>query len=234
LVGVNLARKARWRQLVLFAIPLIAGAVALASFNLARFGSVTEFGQKYQLTGANYRTTPALFSPANALPSTWSYLLRLPEVQTTFPFVTARGGEGTFPAWISRPAFYESKEAIVGLLVSVPLILLAMLPIIQALRRRIDGWAVALLLISGALAFAPVLLAIGSTQRYLMDLWPCVAILTTMGIWIALDRGTAMVRGGVALMLAWTIGLGLLFAASGYYDHLKTWNPPLYRQLGGE
>jgi hypothetical protein len=228
-----LLRRAEWKKLATFATPLIACAIALAAYNVARFGSVTEFGQKYQLTGANYRATPSLFSTANAAPSTWSYLLRPFAVGPGFPFVEGRGGEETFPDWINRPAYYESKEAIVGILISTPLIALAVVPLVQLLRRRHPGPTIPLLLLSGTLAFAPILLAIGSTQRYQMDLWPSLAILTSLGLWYALDRGTILLRAIAVTMLIWTLGLGLLMSASGYYQHLKTWNPPLYRQLGG-
>src|SRR5205085_1460806 len=34
-------------------LPLLIGAVGLAQFNRARFGSVTEFGVRYQLAGFN-------------------------------------------------------------------------------------------------------------------------------------------------------------------------------------
>lgn len=235
LIAIPLLRRQQWKRLATFAIPLICGAAALANYNYQRFGSVTEFGQKYQLTGANYRATPALFAAANTPPSSWSYLTRPVTFEESFPFVLARGGEGTFPAWVDRPAYYESKEAIVGLLICAPLFLLAGIPLVRVVRGHWRDGPIPHLLVAGVLAFAPILAAVGSTQRYLMDLWPCAAILSAIGLWTLLEtRRHIFVRIAIAACLVWTISLGLLLSVSGPYDHLKTWNPTLYGQLGGE
>jgi hypothetical protein len=222
-----------------FATPLVIGAVALAAYNHIRFGSPLEFGQQYQLTGANYKATPALFSVANSPPSVWSYLLRPVAFRPTFPFVRARVGEATFPDWIWRSNYYESNETIIGLLVATPIVMLALLPLVRLLRRRRPDTArlaITLLAIGGGFGFAPVLFMVGSTQRYLMDLWPCAAILATVGLWqlFAGGRRTVALRATIAVLIGWTITLGLLMGFTGYYDHFRIWNRPLYESLGGQ
>jgi hypothetical protein len=229
---------AAFPAILAFAAPLVIGAIALAAYNHVRFGSPLEFGQRYQLTGANYKATPALFSVANAGPSLWSYLLRPVAFQPTFPFVRARIGEGTFPEWISLPPYYESHETIVGLLISTPVIVLAALPLLQLFtrrRREMPRFAIVLMVLVAGVGFAPVIFMVGSTQRYLMDLWPGAAVLVTLGLWqVFSTRRTAALRATVATLIAWTIALGLLLGFTGYYDHFRTWNRPLYEMLGGQ
>ena len=103
--GFGLAR------LAAFGLPLVAGAVALGVYNHARFGDWTEFGQRYQLTGANYHATPALFSVTNLWPNLYSYTLRPFRVAEAFPYLLAIGGEGTFPAFISLPVALRIQRA---------------------------------------------------------------------------------------------------------------------------
>ena len=238
-----------WPRLAAFGLPLVLGTVALAGYNQARFGNPLEFGQRFQLTGANYRALPTLFSPANTLPGAWSYLARPLAVRTQFPFVRARVGEGTFPDWIVLPPHYETHETIAGLAVTAPAFLFALLPLAllwpQRCRRperarlvTADPRFIALLLaLAGGLGFAPILFMVGSTQRYLMDLWPAVAVLAAIGLWQLFPPGrrpTVAGRAVVVGLVAWTLALGVLLGFTGYFDHFRTWNRSLYRSLGGD
>ena len=118
------------RRLLALGIPLVAGALSLAAYNHARFGTPLEFGQRYQLTSANYKATPALFSAGNLWPGLYSYALRpVRAARRQFPFVEAVGGEGTFPSFVRIPKHYEFNEPIAGLLLVTPFLWLAALPV---------------------------------------------------------------------------------------------------------
>jgi hypothetical protein len=279
-------------RLAAFGLPLLAGAIALASYNHARFGSWLEFGQRYQLAASNYHAFPALFSLKNVPPNLYSYALRPVYVLKGFPFLEARIGDGTFPSFIPLPPRYEYNEPIAGLLLTAPFVWLAAVPVfglvgpgwsrlaargpfvrsagfspysrsdgeIRAEARTTNGGQnrsqtetgsalaadpdlvriTSYLVCAIVLAFIPVLLMVGSTMRYLADVWPCLAVLSVVGVWQrrrALARSGATSRrrlafGGVVLSLAsWSVLVGMLLAITGYYDHFLHYHPDLFAPL---
>jgi hypothetical protein len=127
--------RVRIGRLLAFGMPLVAGALSLAAYNHARFGTPFEFGQRYQLTSANYKSTPALFSAGNLWPGLYSYALRPVRLHAQFPFLEAVGGEGTFPSMIRIPKYYEFNEPIAGLLLVTPFLWLAALPVFRLVKR---------------------------------------------------------------------------------------------------
>jgi hypothetical protein len=246
-------------RLAAFGLPLAAGAIALAGYNHARFGNWLEFGQRYQLAANNYHAFPALFSLRNVPANLYSYALRPVYVLQGFPFLEARIGDGTFPSFIPLPPRYEYNEPIAGLLLTAPFVWLSAIPVfglIRGMLRRRAGAATANLAPAAAdpdlvglltcvvctilLAFLPVLLMVGSTLRYLADVWPCLAVLSVIGIW---QRRTSLAARGappsrrrafsaVVLSLAsWSVLVGMLLAITGYYDHFLHHNPNLFAPL---
>jgi 4-amino-4-deoxy-L-arabinose transferase-like glycosyltransferase len=239
LMHVARGNRAAWQSLAAFATPLVLAAAVLVAWNVVRFGKPLEFGQQYQLTGANYRATPALFGPANAVPGLWSYSVRPVAVDGVFPFVRARSGESTFPDGITLPPAYESYEPIAGLLPTTPIIIFALIPLLRLMRRnqpRELRTTVLLVALAGGLGFAPVPFMIGSTHRYLMDLWPAAAVLAAVGMMMIRRPGPGgrPLRLGIAALLIWTAGVGVLLGHTGYYEHFRTWNKPWYLTLGGK
>jgi hypothetical protein len=222
------------RRLLALGLPLVAGAVSLAAYNHARFGSVLEFGQRYQLTSANYNATPALFSVGNVWPGLYSYTLRPLRLHDQFPFLEAVGGGGTFPSFIRIPKYYEFNEPIAGLLLVTPFLWLAALPAVAILRRaggRAGETAVAgRYLVASFVGFAPVLFMVGSTMRYLVDLAPCLVVVAAMGIWQSgrtlanAPRGRRRFSAMVIALAAYSVVVGLLLSFSGYYDHFYSRN----------
>ena len=249
------------RSLLALILPLLVGGIALAGYNAARFGSPLEFGQRYQLAGHELiKLHSGLFSLANVWPGLWSYFCRPLVVLSHFPFLHARGGEGTFPRMIHLPPAYETEEPIAGIATAAPFLWFALIPIAtlvcqrQALRPRSDlkksllpinrssalRSAIAMLACAGLMGFAPVLFLVGSTMRYLMELTPCLAILATIGVWQLMAARPVSPHfrrrfGAVAMSMAIiTVGIGLLLGMSGYYEHFAHFNPALLHALGGE
>lgn len=237
------------RSLLALTLPLMLGGIAMAGYNAARFGSPFEFGQRYQLAGHELiKLQSGLFSLANVSPGLWSYLCRPLVALSHFPFVHARGGEGTFPGLIHLPPAYETEEPIAGIAIAAPFLWFACIPLVGLIPRRnvkIEPsanlrLAVILLACAGLIGFAPVLFLVGSTMRYLLELTPTLAILATIGVWqlMAARPANADFRrrfGAVAVSLAIiTVGVGLLLGMSGYYEHFAHYNPELFHALGGE
>jgi hypothetical protein len=257
----------------LMALPLFAGALAMGWYNHARFGHWAEFGQKYQLAGANLRSYPSLFSVQNIAPGLWSYFLRPVATVDRFPYLLPVTGDGSFPDFIPRLPHYETYEAITGLVWVFPLLwivpALALGLVKQTWRSRKAAapsagdsadtaqpaditWLQWAILSAGVLGFAPVLMMIGSTQRYLADLTPPLAVAATL--WFATKmarpapiddladdlndelprrgRDPRRLAGAVFVSLGlMTIGIGLLVCVEGYSAHFRMNNRPLFDQL---
>jgi hypothetical protein len=249
--GLRAERRIPFTRLLAFGTPLVAGALSLAAYNHARFGTPFEFGQRYQLTSANYKSTPALFSAGNLWPGLYSYALRPLRMHAQFPFAEAVGGEGTFPAFIRIPKHYEFNEPITGLLLVTPFLWLAALPVRRLLARtpspEYPGWeahpareenrVMLHYLTASLLGFAPVLFMVGSTMRYLVDLTPCLLIVATMGVWQR-DRGLRddprarrRFSRTVVALAAYSVAVGFLLSFSGYYDHFFTRNHKWFGRL---
>jgi hypothetical protein len=247
--GWRTSRQVDFAGLAAFSLPLATGAVLLAAYNVARFGNWHEFGQRYQLTGHNnYHSIPRLFQPANAVPGTYSYLLRPLQLHNQFPFVEAV--PGTFPTFIRLPRHYEYNEPIAGLLIVSPFIWLALIPVVRLIsqhrkvRRREAlptcaqepgglNWVVLCLLSASLLGFAPVPFMLGSTMRYLCDLTPGLMILAGVGFWQrareTVGRGAWPRFRAIGLTLAgYSIIVGMLLGVTGYYQHFRNFHPHLF------
>ena len=87
------------------------------------------------------------------------------------------------------------------------------------------------------LGFAPALFMLGSTMRYLADLTPCLMPLAMIGLWDCGRRVAArkvlrrVFYPAVGAIALYTVGVGLLLAVTGYYDHFRSFNPDLFARL---
>ena len=117
----------RRRALVALAAPWAVCVVALAIYNQVRFGSPTEFGVAYQLSGYDQTRTLKL---EYVLPGLWHYLIAPPLPRVQFPYwwlnpVTS----GPFHA-----SYYVGYERTSGVLTTAPFVLM-LLVAPWALRR---------------------------------------------------------------------------------------------------
>lgn len=239
---IRTATRQTLTRLFAFVIPLFAGAISLGWYNQIRFGQWYEFGQKYQLAGTNLRSYPSLFGLSNVLPGLWSYFLRPVTTVPHFPYLLPIGGDGTFPTFISLPAHYESYDAITGLAWVMPFLWLIPFCFVRSCETsRARGalrWLVVALCAVAVLAFAPVLLMIGSSQRYLADFTPALVIVAMIAIWKHTTSATAAPKRRRRLAIATTfaflsIGGGLLLSIEGYAGHFRTYNIHLFQRLSG-
>jgi hypothetical protein len=253
--------------LLAFGLPLAAGAAGLAAYNRVRFDAWLEFGQRYQLAGVNLRSYPSLFGLANVWPGLWSYFLRPVAAVGQFPYLLMAAGDGTFPDFIRLPEHYESYERIGGLLWTVPVVWLVPLGIAALAFRRLRStavggttpqplvdptshgpgdrtagdlrWLILVLTAAAVLGFVPVLLMIGSSQRYLADLTPPLEPVLMILVWRLTGDRAASPRAA-RRWLALTVSLagvsavaGVLLAVEGYAGHFRIQHPELFDRLSG-
>ena len=209
----------------------VAGGLALLAYNHARFGSFAEFGQSYQLWGADERGVRH-FSAAYAAHNAWVYLLSLPSLSPYFPFVLAvpPGGE---------PPGYLGIDEIHGGLIAVPAQLAALAALAWAWRERRRPEALPLRRTIAAAALCSLMAACvlfcfaGAVTRYSTELFAGSTVAAAVGLMALLggEGGGALARLGRPLALCactWTLVFSALASAENRILFRKT-NPALYR-----
>ena len=252
--------KKGWKlsPLLSFGLPLAVGAVALAAFNYARFGSIFETGLRYQLTGEALPVDRSLlFSIGYFSPNLYSSLLRpLQLTPGQFPFFTTPFVlDNMWPNFVHRPKTYYSGEPVAGVLATIPFLWLLVLPLIKWARSLLAwvnerpqpaaagdasplpvwaAWALALAALS---QFATNMSFVMTTERYLADFTPLLILCTALLVWYACARlkpGPGWRRFLLFLtflLCTATICIGLLTNMQGADHRFETNNPHLYAQI---
>jgi len=200
--------RARVRTLLVMAAatPLILAAVCLGWYNWARFGSVTQTGQIYQLTGFMdlRRHQDQFLSPLYAPQNAHNYLLNPPAGGPDFPYLHVKPVR-TEPILGANllPELYGGQQ-ITGFLYTVPFVALAWLPITKRrgpwARReagdlpdahddgRLWRWTVLGLSAACAATFASLLIYFWSAMRFLADFMPLLMLLSSLGFWMGYEE----------------------------------------------
>jgi hypothetical protein len=209
--------------------PMIGGVALLLYYNFARFGSVAEFGMKYQLVSWNmYNLRNAgIYSPAHVVRNIACYLFAGPYRLRGFPYVIAFSHREFLGRIFSIPD-QLAVEPLVGLLWSQPFLAFAA----AALIGRRYAWPAWSLCVAGVLGLAPVLGNASYAMRYLMDAVPCLTVVAFIGYGRILEsrRGGwgRVIRCGVWAVLAGQSLLAILLALNGPSSQFPKFNRPLY------
>lgn len=199
----------RWRRLAAAALlPIMAVGAALAAYNHSRFGNPFEFGQSYQLSGAEEGKLEHLslrYVPFNLR----VYLFSTPGLSPYFPFLTVISP----PA---KPPGQFGMENPYGTLPGMPWVLFAGAAAWLAWKKRGRlGWWCLGALAGTILTFGMLTLFGGSTGRYQVDFTPGLVFVAAVGAaWSAAEWersrwGRPLV--GLAVVLAvWSAGFNIL------------------------
>lgn len=228
------ARPDRMRRLVglqagLFG-PFVVIVALLGVYNFARFGSFTEIGASYQLTGVDPRLTPH-YQLAYVFPSLYFYVLSPLHFSAAFPYVTIPPPTAPF----ALPAHYTGSLR-AGLIGEVPVVLA--LPVAALfLRGRVPKlFATCLVFLATAVA---VLLMIsfaipGGEERYEVDFLSLVLIPAVVS-WLAWRPrpriGRVVVRALGTVLILYGVVVGVALSITGYNDQLPTTQPAIYKHL---
>jgi hypothetical protein len=212
-VGVVTAISALWilkskielyrKALSLFALslPLFLGAVSLGWYNWERFGSITESGLYYQLTGGNVnlqKNYSNMLRPIYIYQNLYNYFLNPFRFKPQFPFIHVRYGN-VYPVFSSYalPALYNSQH-ITGLFYIVPFVVFSLIPPLALLSGRFWKSPATSLLINhnDDIAYRWIILVLGASflsifaflisffwvaMRYMEDFMPSLIILSVIG-----------------------------------------------------
>ena len=166
-------------------LPVAICGIGLAWYNWARFGSIFEFGLRYQLTNVDYSNFTNSFSTGYITENLYNYLTHAFATASRFPYVKP----------IENIA---SNERMVGLLIVVPYSLLAVIPIALFINHKSSkitadpknddkpellNWLIITLTGATCISFILLLVFYFAAMRYLMDIAPSLLLLSTIGFW---------------------------------------------------
>jgi hypothetical protein len=236
-------------------LPLALIACSLFWYNYDRFGSIFEFGHRYQLTGpsltADYKD---ISSVKYIVPNLYTYVFRLPALNRNFPFITIPWiKEDMWPSFVHLPEHYYYTEPVAGIIIIVPLIGLTVLLLIRLLWLSLNGdislsgnkestvnslfsWFGFSLLGYVVIQMAILLIFINSAMRYLLDISPALIVLSTMfvGYYVqSVERNHYIKMVSYAWILAslLTVVFGFFIGFTGDKNIFLNQNPQLYYQL---
>lgn len=236
--------------------PLAGGGALIAWYNWDRFGSIWEFGLRYQLTLLNLHALyNRVFSIQYIVPNLYNYLLNPVGISRVFPFLTPLS-----PAYLPPgPALgiaASDLEPVTGLLFSAPWLLFSLMAL-PAIFSRARGsaappgasgdhaapqapiWLHAGLLASATASFLFVLIYFYPTARQLDDVVPIVSILAAIGLWEGwrLVRARRLAASGYGLISLGLIAVSILssslLAVTSYENRFQHLHRELLRQLIG-
>jgi hypothetical protein len=225
---IKTAQTKAWSLLLAFGIPLSLGGILYAWYNVARFGSITEFGFRYQLTSYNlYESIDETYSPAYILPNTYKTLFNTLEWRTTVPHIFPTRWHG--PVWLEKghPKFYLLfAESISGIFIATPFLIFALF---TNWKNKNINWTLFSLAGASLGAFITMQGFFFTAMRYLLDFTPTLALLAVIGFWQALESPKFRLHLSITgvILFGYSIGISFLLPISGRLDAYRTFNPDL-------
>jgi hypothetical protein len=211
--------------------PVVMVGILLMLYNVVRFGSPADFGQKYMLAGYDPATRNGN-KLAYVPPGMWYYLLSRPHLTLGFPFIYLAPPPASYP--FHAPVEYDGVEVVSGLLPGAPFVVFALVaPLVlrRTARRVVLGLIAIGLLIIVMASFA----LWGATMRYEVDFASVLLIAAALG-WVGwavrlsgLQR--RLLAGGGVLLIAWGVACGAAFGVMGYYQGLRVFSPKTFTRL---
>jgi hypothetical protein len=227
-INFSLDWKQRLRLLLAAGIPLLAGGVALAWYNYARFGSIFEFGIRYQLTNVDYNQFEGSFGFKYLAENLKTYFLYPLAFESRYPF-------------ISLVEYTPSNDRLSGLLYVAPFIVLVILPLFRLVIRKKETDIKALFLFTGGAAASAFIIFIFYfiTLRYTLDFLPSAMILIALSLAMEYDSlkenrlasGAMSLIFGILALVNITVGFLLATPKSGV-DFMLNFLNTLSKVLG--
>jgi hypothetical protein len=243
-----------WAWVALLA-PLVLGAIGLGWYNHVRFGSMVEFGHRYQLTRENYYLQQDIvLSGAYIVHNLYNYLVNSIRFLPVFPFVKPIWGKlNIWPFNIWAPKSYRIEQ-VAGVLITTPYVWFALISALilfrHIYRRRnvpsdplknaigsSEKWLIIALLGAMILEFSPLLVFHTTTMRYLTDFVPTLVLLSTIGsyqVYRQTSEHTARRKAFLTVLIITALIsalLGFLLSVTGYAARFENLNPELFGRI---
>lgn len=227
----RLARK----DVLAFALPVIACCLAMAAYNYARFDNPLEFGLRYQLADTPYQNIR--LSMVNAVPGLYYLLLCPPDIVPEFPFIRLAWRQPfDSSANLLPPRYFLEPTG--GLLALCPIAWIAILTPLcrKGFGRRHGVFALLCAMLAFAVACALFVATTGLTsQRFEVDFLPfvvfvaCVVACELLGC--LQKRARMIANAALGCLLVYSIGANAALALQGPYDQFVQGRPGAYVKL---
>ncbi len=221
------------RAAAAIALPYLLVGGLLAYYNLARFGSITEFGVTYQLSTIDM--TGESWKP-QALPiCIWLTMLTSPVINCNFPFVY---GDMTGQLYFLGRLARQNRE--IGLFFLNPILFILASPAAVRQAKRAYGkgpvWAVLFTLACALAVFTLSSFTGGVAVRYATDygvVMSGVALLIFFGLYPAAEEKelTGLLSKLLLIAAAIAVFLGFFRSLMGEDQLLLRYHPDLYTKL---
>ena len=191
--------------------PYVAIGVLIAVYNFARFDSIFEFGQSYQLAGFNPRTYE--YGSLSYLPKgLFYYLFSRARVMNDYPYLFLRASTLDTPALLQNRGY--QNEPVAGLFTNMPAAAAGYLLLATVLRRA--GRFFPRILATLGVLLVPALGALllmsyqyrGTTMRYELDFAPLI-VMGSLLAWVGWNKSSPHPK-----WVGW-LGNGFFLAALG-------------------
>ena len=223
-------RKNIVKNILAVAIPYLTVGILLMYYNYIRFGSVFEFGAKYQLTIHD------MYHLSNRLATIWTGLIcslfSVPNFLPNFPFITNHNNLATFYG------YYYIENMIGGLFIMVPVCFgILKLPVVfkKSENRDLVRFILSLVIVGFLICFLSIIEA-GSMQRYIVDYgW----MLALAGICTLLelrniyktDEAKHILKKIVAVLTIYIVIINILGGIVSEKSYLRVKSPEKYYEI---
>lgn len=162
-------------------LPFIAVAIPIAWYNYIRFGSVTDFGAAYNLTGGDM--TSYRFIPKKIAAQILEYLFLPFQIISTFPFISTINDS---PLAAAHPSLFTNEPFYAGFVFLTPIALILMLLFFKKYRQDLPSDAYRLIITCLSLSVIVIVIASyvsGTNMRYFIDFGWLILIPTILTYW---------------------------------------------------
>ncbi|RJP54798.1 MAG: hypothetical protein C4557_02355 [Anaerolineaceae bacterium] len=185
--------------------PLMLAGLGLGWYNWARFGSIFEFGLRYQLANIDYSAFENLFKGSYIGRNLYNYFAHPIKIASRFP-------------WLTRIEYVASSDRLAGLLYVTPFILLLFSPVIRLVRNLFvssrsglqtkqshlsEGWIFTTLTGSGIIMMTIIMSYYFVAMRFMEDFMP--SLLTAAALAAGREYQLLNRTGRLGTVLAWVV-----------------------------
>lgn len=167
-------------------LPFVIVALPIAWYNYIRFGSITDFGAAYNLTGGDM--TSYKFIPKKIAVQVLEYLFLPFQIISIFPFISTVNDS---PLAAAHPSVFTTEPFYGGFIFLTPVVLILTLLIFRQFRKGLSSDVRNLIFSCLSLSLVIIVIASyvsGTNMRYFIDFGWMLLVPTVLTYWTASSK----------------------------------------------